>query len=96
MQWNVAEAKRRFSELLRRAEDEPQLILNRNRVVAAVVGASVYGSFAAWRADEQRPTLGQSFEELRSICAEEDYVFDPGARRDRPNAFTDAITDSAL
>jgi prevent-host-death family protein len=40
MDWKVAEAKQRFSELLREAVTEPQLIHNRSRLVAVVVGAA--------------------------------------------------------
>lgn len=35
--WSVGEAKQQFSEVLRRSEEEPQLIYRRNRLVAAVV-----------------------------------------------------------
>jgi prevent-host-death family protein len=93
MHWRVAEAKERFSEMLRAANEEPQLILNRNRVVAAVVDADTFREFDAWRQKESRRTMGDDFEELRRICAEEDYVLEVPPRRNRANAFVDAIDD---
>lgn len=96
MRWRVAEAKSRFSELLRAAGDEPQLIMNRDKVVAAVVAASTFEAYESWSAREHRGTLAAAFDELREICADEDYVLDPGVREDRRNAFVDENVDSAL
>ena len=39
MRWKIGQAKQRFSEMVRHAATEPQLICNRDRVVAAVVDA---------------------------------------------------------
>ena len=39
MSWSIAQAKQRFSELLRQAAEAPQLIFNRERMVAAVIDA---------------------------------------------------------
>ncbi|WP_296899130.1 type II toxin-antitoxin system prevent-host-death family antitoxin, partial [Thiohalocapsa sp.] len=48
MSWKIADAKQRFSELVRQAVAEPQLIYNRNRLVAAVIDAEDYQAFTAW------------------------------------------------
>ena len=96
MRWKIADAKKRFSEVLRAAVREPQLILNRERVVAAIVEASAFEAYESWRAGEQRRTLAESFAELRALCAEEGYRLDVGQRVDRPNAFTDGLVDPAL
>jgi prevent-host-death family protein len=93
MQWKIAEAKRHFSELVRAASDEPQLILNRDRVVAAVIDPSVLKEFEAWRSAKQRPTLGDVFAELRAICIEENYTLKTGGRMDRPNAFVEMLDE---
>jgi prevent-host-death family protein len=37
MNWKIAEAKQRFSELIHAVTKEPQLIYNRNELVAVVV-----------------------------------------------------------
>ena len=96
MRWRVAEAKRRFSEVLRAASDEPQLILNRDRVVAAVVDASLLDAFMAWRANGQRATLADGSAALRTVCAEEGYTLELPPRKDRPNAFADALADPSV
>ncbi len=96
MRWRIAEAKRHFSELLRAASEEPQLILNRVRLVAAVVDPSTFQAYEAWRADTRRATLADSFVMLRSICAEEGYTLETVSRRDRPNAFADELADTAV
>ncbi len=94
MKWRVAEAKVRFSELLRAASEEPQLIYNRDRPVAAVVDAETFQAFEAWRKNDGQKTVGHAFEELRSILREESGTFEIPPRRDRHNAFIDAIDDS--
>jgi prevent-host-death family protein len=93
MAWKVAEAKERFSAVIRAAEEEPQLILNRDRVVAAVIDVETYQAFEEWRRREQERTLGEAFAELRRICAEENYVIEVPPRTNRPNAFADALDD---
>lgn len=96
MRWKVAEAKRHFSQLIRDAEEAPQVILNRDRVVAAVVDPDTFEAFEAWRAETQRTTIADAFDELRRICAEESYMIEPVTRTDRPNPFADALAASAL
>src|SRR5688572_20382896 len=93
VQWRVSEAKERFSEVLRAANDEPQFILNRDRVVAAIVDPETFKAFDEWRQRENRRTIGDDFEEFRRICGEEDYVLEVPPRWNRPNAFVDAIDD---
>ena len=93
MRWRVAEAKEKFSEMLRAAREEPQEILNRDRLVAVVVDADTYHEFAAWRRRGQQGTLGEAFAELRRIMGDEDYVFEIPPRRDRPNAFLEVLDE---
>jgi prevent-host-death family protein len=54
--WNIAEARQRFSEIIRQSAETPQLIYNRNRLVAAVIAAEDYRAFQAW--SEQRRAAG--------------------------------------
>lgn len=92
--WKVARAKQRFSEVLRAARDEPQEILNRDRLVAAVVDVESYQAFQAWR-DQQRKPLAESFAELRRICAERHYRLEVGRRRDRRNPLARVLANTA-
>lgn len=96
MNWNIADAKQKFSELIREAENEPQWIYNRDRLVAAVVPAESLQEFLAWRDEKERPSLGEAFDELRRICQEEDYTFEIPPRQERPNPFPDALDDLSV
>jgi hypothetical protein len=89
MDWKVAEAKQRLSEVIRAAEEEPQRLYNRDRLVAAVVEPQTFQDFLAWREREQRPSIGEAFSELRKMCAEEGYTVEISSRRNRSNPFTD-------
>lgn len=93
MNWNIAEAKQKFSELVRAAEDEPQWIYNRDKLVAAVVPAEELQEFLAWRSEKGLPSLGDAFAELRRICADEGYTLDIPPRQARPNPFLDALDE---
>ena len=89
MDWKVAEAKQRLSEVIRAAEDEPQWLYNRDRLVAAVVEPHILQDFLAWRERQQRPSVGEAFSELRRILAEEGYTVESPSRHDRVNPFAD-------
>jgi prevent-host-death family protein len=96
MNWKIAEAKQKFSELLRAAEEEPQWIYNRERLVAAVVPAETLQEFLEWRTRRERPSLADAFEELRRILRDEDYALEIPERRDRPNPFAGGGDDVSL
>lgn len=89
MNWRVGEAKQRLSELLRESAREPQMVYSRDRLVAAVISAELFEEFAAWREERRRRTLGESFDEVREICREEEYALDTGEREDRAGWLTD-------
>ena len=84
MSWKVAEAKQRFSEVLRKAAEEPQLIENRDRLVGAVIGARDLESYLAWR-ERAGSALGEAIDEIARICADEAYELEPPPRVDRKN-----------
>jgi len=75
MRWNVSNAKQRFSEVVRLVRDEPQLIFNRDRLVAAVVDPEAWQAFQTWQARQRQVSLAEAFDELRGIAAEENYEF---------------------
>ena len=96
MRWHVAEAKQKFSEVVRATAEEPQLIFNRNRLVAAVVDAKTFQAFQAWYDQQSRSTLAETFAELRRLCAEEAYTLTLPPRQDRANAFVEAMDDVSV
>jgi antitoxin (DNA-binding transcriptional repressor) of toxin-antitoxin stability system len=93
MDWKIAEAKQRFSELVKAAESEPQRIYNRDKLVAAMVPAESLEEYLDWRRRKEQRTLAEAFEELRRICEEEDYTLEIPPRQDRPNPFPDALDE---
>lgn len=94
MSWRIAEAKQQFSEVLRQAADEPQVILNRDQPVAAVIDVETFREFEEWRRERQKPGLAAALAELRKLYSSDEesllkIPIDPG----RPNAFADALDD---
>lgn len=90
MQWNIAQAKQRFSEVVKQAAVEPQLIYNRSTPVAAVIAAEDLADYQHWKAEKAQPTsVADEFAKLRQILREEGIEdgLDIPPRVDRPNAF---------
>jgi prevent-host-death family protein len=94
MPWNIAQAKQHFSEVVKRADKEPQLIYNRDRAVAALINARDFEAFEAWRRERAAPrSLADEFAELRALAAGDD---DPLPDMDRhavgrPDPFADTV-----
>jgi prevent-host-death family protein len=96
MNWNIAQAKQRFSEVVKQASEEPQLIYNRNQPVAAVIGAEEFAAFEEWRKARSKPrTLADEFEELRQLIQAEGFEdgLELPPRSDRPNAFVEMLEE---
>lgn len=91
MDWKIGEAKQRFSEVVRAAEEEPQRIYNRDRLVAAVVGPEEIKELLALRERRRKGSLADSIRELSRICAEEGYTLEVPNREQvgRPNPFAE-------
>lgn len=87
--WGIAEAKQRFSEVVRAAQEEPQMIYNRDRLVAAVVGGEALPGFLSWHETQSGRSVADAFAELRRLAAEEDFELVAPPRRDRANPFAD-------
>lgn len=96
MDWRIAQAKQRFSEMINAATKEPQMIYNRERLVAAVIEAETFQEFLAWRDLKEKTSLADAFRELHQLMAEEDYTLEVPSRKDRPNPFADVLNDLSL
>ncbi len=89
MVWKIGSAKQRFSEVLRLAAEQPQIIHNRDAVVGAVLGPEDTTAFLAWR-ERKSDRIAEALREARQICAEERYVLplkrgvDPRVDRENP------------
>jgi prevent-host-death family protein len=96
MNWNIAQAKQHFSEVVKQAGTEPQIIYNRNTPVAAVITATEMAEYSAWKASQAKPqTLGEAFAELRRLAAgHPDPLPDPDRFASmRPNAFAEMLDE---
>jgi prevent-host-death family protein len=67
MQWQVQEAKQRFSELLRAAADEPQVVTRHGEAIAVVLDIAEYRRLKGERMSFtefllQEPLVGIDFE----------------------------------
>ena len=93
MPWNIAQAKQRFSEIVKLAAENPQLIYNRKNLVAAVIDAEEYRAFKEWSEQASQRTLADEFAELRRIMQEDDYQLRIPARATRPNAFVETLAE---
>jgi hypothetical protein len=85
--WKIGQAKQRLSEVVRRAAEEPQIIQNRDHVVAAVIGPDDVGPFLKWRENQRGGGLGAALDEVRAICVEESYELPVTKRVDRSTPF---------
>jgi len=86
MNWSVAEAKQRLSELIRRARTEPQLVFRRKELVAVVMDPTALDLLREHEARSRR-TLGEAAAEVRSVLEEEGYELSVPERSDRSNTF---------
>jgi len=91
--WKVAEAKQQFSDVVRRAASKPQLIYNRDRLVAAVVDPQTFLAFQEWQQSSRQQSLSEAFQTLRDIAKEERYKLSTGRRRNRRNPLIGVLED---
>ncbi len=86
MAWKIGQAKQRFSEVVRRAGKEPQIIENRNRPVAAIIAAEDVEPYLAWKKERRRRSMRELIEEAQRICGRDGYTLEIPPRTDRPQA----------
>ena len=72
--WKISEAKARLSEVVSCCVDEPQVLYNRKKPVAALIDMTEYEEFLAYKKAQQKPTMAELLAELREINkVEEDF-----------------------
>ena len=87
----MAAARRRLSDVLTAAQEQPQVLYRRNEPVGAVVGRSELARLQA-ATPVNDGSLAQAFDELRQILLDEDLVLVIPHRASRPNAFVDDVS----
>ena len=90
MRWKIGQAKQRFSEVIRRAASEPQIICNRERAVAAVIDVDSAARLSTILEREGRRTIAEAFDAFRELAARERYSFKVPPRKNRRNPFAHA------
>ena len=91
MRWKIGQAKQRFSEVVRRAAREPQLICKRDRIVAAMIDAESAAKLRTVLERAGHRSVAQAFEEFRTLARRERYALKTRRRKDRRNTFVDAL-----
>jgi len=81
--WNATDAKRNFSQLLRAAEVQPQLVVRRGKPLGVVMG---YQQFVRMEAQQSTNTVAGWRDQLEKIRDVEADLTTP-ERRDRPDQF---------
>lgn len=88
--WSVAEAKSRFSAVIRSTELEPQVIENRGREVAVLVNIETWREMHEQRAGPRWPERLARFLVLsEEIGRAQDIELDAPARQSRPSPWVD-------
>jgi len=95
MNWNIAQAKQHFSDVVKLAATEPQIIYNRNTPVAALITAEELAEYRAWKESSKpaKKSLLAYFDEMRQILidAGDENGLEIPPRVDRPNAFVEML-----
>jgi hypothetical protein len=83
MFWKIAQAKKMFSVMIHEVSKEPQIICNRETVVAVIIDPDQYREYTSLKESRENATLATAFKELRDICAEESYEIAVPMRKNR-------------
>ena len=96
MHWNIAQAKQHFSDVVKQAAIEPQIIYNRNTPVAAMITAEELAEYRSLKHAASAPakkSLLDHFAEMRQILIDAGDLngLEIQPRVDRPNAFVEML-----
>jgi prevent-host-death family protein len=87
VEWHVAEAKERLSDLIRQAQKEPQLVYRRNELVAVVVDAATFERIRPHEEHTGTRSLGEAAAEARTVLVDENFNLEIPERSDRAATF---------
>ena len=92
-QWKISEAKARLSEVVSHCVEEPQVLYNRKKPVAALVDMEEYEAFLEFKKSKKKKTIAEWLDELDEIKKREpgDFVLPP--RTSRPVPYFDEWSD---
>ena len=92
-EWKISEAKARLSEVVSSCVEEPQVLYNRKKPVAALIDIAEYEAFLAYKKAQQKPTMAELLAELDEIKKLEPGDFELPPRTSRPIPYLDEWSD---
>ena len=89
MNWSIAEARARLSELIKQAQRSPQRVYRRKELAAVVVDPTTFERLEdAGRVTEER-SLAEAAAELREVLIAEGAELEIPSRHDRDSQFVE-------
>jgi len=89
--WKISEAKARLSEVVQACGEKPQLLYNRGKPVAAILGMDQFDAYQRFQSETQCPTMAALLAELDAINQVEADFGDPPPRVNRPQPELDGV-----
>jgi prevent-host-death family protein len=91
--WKISEAKARLSEVVSHCVEEPQVLYNRKKPVAALIDMEEYEQFLEYKQSMKKKTMAELFEELRKINEVEPEMDELPPRTSRPVPYFEDLDD---
>jgi PHD/YefM family antitoxin component YafN of YafNO toxin-antitoxin module len=95
MNWSIAHAKQRFSEVVRESANAPQMVYNRDRLTAVVVSADDFAFLqdAKSKATKQASLwdISQPLRDAMALEGDDGLLLEGERWPDRPNAFLEML-----
>ena len=82
-EWKISDAKARLSEVVSHCVEEPQVLYNRKKPVAALIDMEEYEAFLKFKESKKKPTMAELLAELREINKHEPEMEELPPRTDR-------------
>ena len=92
-EWKISEAKARLSEVVSHCVEEPQVLYNRKKPVAALIDMEEYEQFLEYKQSMKKKTMAELFEELRKINEVEPEMDELPPRTSRPVPYFEDLND---
>ncbi|WP_269524945.1 type II toxin-antitoxin system Phd/YefM family antitoxin [Coraliomargarita parva] len=89
----MAEAKARFSEAVASCAEEPQILYNRKKPVAALIDIKEYEAFLEYKKSTKKKSLAEMLDELEEINQREPEMDELPPRTSRPVPYFDDLDD---
>ena len=92
-EWKISEAKARLSEVVSHCAEEPQVLYNRKKPVAALIDMEEYEAFLEFKKSKKKKTMRELLDELQVINQVEPEMDELPPRTSRPVPYFDEMED---